>query len=490
MLRTLTLLILMMLSGPLAAQSFSFMPARNAQESELRNFVQAGNFRQALLAWPRVHQESDFGRTHNGRAMLAYLLYQNGMQHLGLELLVQRTQPNALDRKLLDLWTLEMKSSPLIQKGWVTTIAGWRSVANNEPLSLKMRNKRDIEAAFARAQRLPSNQINQKARIWWQIATLAPQSSNTALALKALHYLENSGQTAIGRDQIYSALGRVNFQRGELGEALNAYNKIPKSSPLWLESVEERAWVHLRRNDNDKALGEATTLLSPALSPLIGPESFYMANLMALKVCDYPRIFKNSENFKTRHRTRLEHLQELANTGSNKGLKDAMERFDKNGVSIESAGPTVEFLPRAVMRDATFTRAMESRRRMISDIQKAREFSSSLLNNSHVQAMVSKAQGKAQNNRQTALRRIRVLASQELDEYRDVLNKMHVVEAEVIQRLHVDESLKGKRDKIAKVKDEGEVLIFPYSSDEVWFDELDSYKARVKDCPTLKGASL
>ena len=35
-----------------------------------------------------------------------------------------------------------------------------------------------------------------------------------------------------------------------------------------------------------------------------------------------------------------------------------------------------------------------------------------------------------------------------------------------------------------------DVLVFPYRSDEVWFDELDHYKARTKDCPTLKGAGL
>jgi hypothetical protein len=96
----------------------------------------------------------------------------------------------------------------------------------------------------------------------------------------------------------------------------------------------------------------------------------------------------------------------------------------------------------------------------------------------------------AEKLKQAAVNRIRALARQELKEYRQILNKMHIIEGEVIQRLAVDETLKGERSKLAKVEDQGDVLVFPYNSDEVWFDELDNYKARVKDCPTLKGAGL
>jgi hypothetical protein len=92
--------------------------------------------------------------------------------------------------------------------------------------------------------------------------------------------------------------------------------------------------------------------------------------------------------------------------------------------------------------------------------------------------------------KQLATQRIRVLAQGETKEYRMILNKMHILEAEVIERLHLDDNLKGQRGKLSKTDDSGDVLVFAVKGNETWIDELDNYKARVKDCPTLKGASL
>jgi hypothetical protein len=284
----------------------------------------------------------------------------------------------------------------------------------------------------------------------------------------------------------------VLYQRGEIDAALNAYVQIPKSSSLWIESVEERAWAHLRRDDFDKALGETVTLLSPALAPLVGPESYFLANLMSLKACDYPRIFKNSELFKQRQRGRIVELQELADKGVNKNLNALLDRFEKSGVSLEAAGPIIGSLPRSALRDRIFVKNLEVRKEILSEIGLAQgsELGPSLSTSSLLAKGMGSAKVRADQGRSLAQRRLRTLAALELKEYRTILNKMHIVEAEVIERLHVDDSLKGERSKLSKNEDQGDVLVFPYRSDEVWLDELDNYKARVKDCPTLKGASL
>jgi hypothetical protein len=274
---------------------------------------------------------------------------------------------------------------------------------------------------------------------------------------------------------------------------MQAFHEIPKSSNLWIESVEERAWAHLRREDFDKALGETVTLLSPAMAPLVGPESYYLANLLALKVCDYPRIFKNSELFKNRHTERLAAMQELAKSGTNKNINALLERFDQKGVSVEAAGPLVSWIPRGTFRDQRFIRFMESRRQWISEGRKAAEMAATgdvLGTSEYIQRISADAQIIADRLKQLAFQRVRTLAGAELKEYSQNINKMHIIEGEVIHRLAVDESLKGARSKLAKVEDKGDVLVFPYNSDEVWFDELDNYKARVKDCPTLKKAAL
>jgi hypothetical protein len=268
--------------------------------------------------------------------------------------------------------------------------------------------------------------------------------------------------------------------------AINTYNQIPKSSSLWVESVEERAWAHLRRDDFDKALGVVTTAMSPALAPLAGPETFFLANLMAYKACDYTRVFNNSETFKKRHHDRLQAIQELAEKGGNSSLGEVFSRFDKDGVSKESAGPLVEFIPRNLVRDGYFVRNMESRRQILSEVAKASELG---ITNTGVLKTLNAEKSLAERFKTKALARVRILAQEDLKEYRVVLNKMHIIEGEIIERLHMDDNLKGERGKLSQVKDSGDVLVFPVTN-EVWMDELDNYQARVKDCPTLKKASL
>jgi tetratricopeptide (TPR) repeat protein len=484
-------LLILTLGFALHAQAgqFDFLPSSAPAEKEFLGLMNSGNYKHALLAWNSAQRLTNFGKSANGKATLAFLMVQNGLTLSGLDLVLS-VNPKNLDPQLMKIWKTELKNSVFIQKGWMQTAGSWKSVHNNNLAPLKIKNSRDVKKAFAQAAAVPKDNANLKARIWWQIATQAPQINQVDQSLKALKLIRESGQTAIGQDQVSSAYGRVLYQKGELDAAMNAFLEVPKSSSLWIETVEERAWTSLRKDDYDKALGETITLLSPALAPLVGPESYYLANLMALKVCDYPRIFKNSEIFKKRHSERLAALQELAKTGTDKHMIGLFERFDKNGVSVESAGPLVEWMPRAAFRDSKFLRFMETRRQWMAEGKKAGEFGD-VLGSSQILARIPQdAQMIADRLKQLAFARVRTLAGEEIKEYRHNLNRMHIIEGEVIQRLAVDESLKGQRSKLAKVEDQGDVLVFPYNSDEVWFDELDNYKARVKDCPTLKGASL
>jgi hypothetical protein len=489
MLQKFAAILLLSFGLPALAGGFDFLPGNTGAEKEFRDLMNNGNFKQALMVWPTTHQASGFGDGPTGTAVYSYLLYQNGLPYFGLDMVTTRTQPGNIDSDMLKIWEKEFKASALIQKGFIPTRAGWRSVVNNEEVTLKIRNKKDIQAAFARAGRVAADQVNQRARILWQIATLAPLINETGATLTAIKQLQSSGQTVIGQDQIFSAKARVLYQKNDMQGALDAYAQIPKSSMLWIESVEERAWAHLRRDDFDKALGESTTLLSPALAPLVGPESYFLTNLLALKACDYPRIFKNSENFKQRHRNRLVELQALADTGSNKNLSAVLTKFEQKGVSLEAIGALVESVPRTAFRDQKFALYMESRKQILAELERAADLGS-LGENTSLSKTIGSTKVKADNYRKQAVRRLRTLAAAELKEYRKIINKMHIVEAEVIQRLHVDENLKGERSKLSKNEDSADLLIFPYNSDEVWFDELDNYRARVKDCPTLKGASL
>lgn len=494
MLRRVALILFSVLSVQAAAGTdFGFLPAQTGAQKELRGLVANGHFRQALMAWNGAYANTGFVKTQTAVAGWSYLLYQNNLPYLALHSLLEQTQPQKIDRRVLALWKPILLSSPYIQKGWIETRGRWRRIVDNSPIEWPMKNVKSVDRAFKQAKRLNSDQVNRQARIWWRIATMAPQFNDTYDSLTALSFLEKSKQNFIGQDQIELAKARVLYQRGRLQEALQAYDQIPKNSNLWLVSVEEKAWDYLRQSDYDKTLGQVTTLLSPVLAPLSGPEGYLVSDIMALKVCDYPRIFKTSETFKKRHHDRLKAMQELANRGTNDGLNAVLGRMDQDGVTLKAAGAQVTSIPQNALRDQSFLRDMNSRHELLSEINTAGSIiqdAQALGGGKELQASVEKARGLSNTLRRLGVLRLRELARQELGVYRNVLNKMQVIEAEVIERLHLDDNLKGVRPKLAKAKDKGDVLVFPYDPKDVWMDELDNYKAQVKDCPTYKGASL
>lgn len=450
--------------------------AYGASESDFQGLMEKSDYKGALQIWNETYGNSSFAQSDNGKATLGFLLIQNQMPLAGFDLIFA-SRPSKLSASLRKSITAEMKNSLFVQKGWVQTRGGWKKIFNNAPIHVSIRNKKDIVKAFAKANAIARTNVNAKARVWWQIATLAPQINQIGQSIKALRLLKNSGQTVIGQDLISSAFARVLYQKGDLEGAKKYFDEIPKDSSLWVEALEERAWTAFRADDYDKAVGESVTLLSPALATLAGPETFYLTNLLSLKICDYPRIFKNSELFKKRQMGHLQAIQELAKTGSNKDLELALGKIDEGGVNIQALGSHVSALPRAALRDSKFVKFMETRREWIKESR-------------NKQTAITIAAAVTEKYKKLAIDRLKILSKHELKEYRQVIDKMHIIEGEVIQRLAVDESLKGQRSKLATNDDPDDKLVFPYSNDEVWFDELDNYKARVKDCPTLKGASL
>lgn len=492
MLQRFALLTITIFSLQSFAGKFDFLQGQSGPQKEVGSLLESGNYRQAMMAWETAYRGSSFAQSNNGIATWAYLLYQNGLPFTALETLVKNSSPAKLDPSLAKLWTAELKNSLFIQKGWISVTGGWKSIVNNDYINIQIKNNADIAKAFARAGKLGADNKNEKARILWQIATQAPLINDVNSSLKALKLMRDSGQTVIGQDQLSMTQARVLYQKKDIAGALNAYNQVPKSSSLWIDSVEERAWAHLRQDDYDKAMGVITTALSPVLAPLAGPETYYLANLMAYRACDYARVFNTSELFKKRHHTRLSDIQELAQKGSNRTINQVFDRFEQSGVSQESAGSQVESMPRGLFHDRKFIQSMESRRELLGEIKKAGQLleeSKTLGANSELEKQLASATSQVERLKQEAYQRARQLAQADLKEYRVILNKMNIIEGEIIQRLHMDENLKGQRGKLSQNDDNKDALVFPVT-DEVWMDELDNYKARVKDCPTLKGASL
>ncbi|NJM09820.1 MAG: hypothetical protein HC883_02690 [Bdellovibrionaceae bacterium] len=239
MLRRAFFILTLSFSAYTNAGQFDYLPAGQAPEKEFQTLMNSGNYKHALMAWGSAHGLSSFGTSANGKATLAWLLYQNGMALSGLDMVLS-TNPKSLNAQLLQTWKTELKNSIWIQKGWMQTAGAWKALYNNDAVNIQIKSRRDIQKALAQADKLPKDNANGKARLWWKIATLGPLINEIDLSLKALKLMRESGQTVVGADQISSAYARILYQKGDLEAALKAFNEVPKSSNLWIESVEER----------------------------------------------------------------------------------------------------------------------------------------------------------------------------------------------------------------------------------------------------------
>lgn len=78
------------------------------------------------------------------------------------------------------------------------------------------------------------------------------------------------------------------------------------------------------------------------------------------------------------------------------------------------------------------------------------------------------------------------IARERLNEARETIQKLNLVEAEAIQRLYLDENGKRQSGSPPKIGRDADQLTFPMDpemeSKEVWMDEVDDYRVTVKGC--------
>lgn len=298
----------------------------------------------------------------------------------------------------------------------------------------------------------------------------------------------NENLSSVDINRVWLNKARVHFQKNEWGEALEAYNQVSKGSDYWLEAVEEKAWTYLRLNQPAKTLGQLKTLFAPIFATQVGPEPYFLAALTNLKICDYSTIFSNIELFKKNFKGRVDHIQKLAEVGSTKAAQDAVEKLARGPYHLRTIAKELPYLPRLFHRDEFVRRNIERYQAYRKEAAKASIIMAETAEGESLKKQADKVADEARND---IFMRLKYLAEAEVAEIRRIIQKLHIVEAEVIQRMYRDEKLadKKRKERGEKIVKTADVLVFPVSN-EVWLDELDSYHVRVKDCPAIGGKTL
>lgn len=450
-----------------------------------------GNYHQALVLWPALNEARNSSPTNE--ALFAYALYKDNMPLLGFDKLASIQDLNSVSKSVKNLWRNELGvNSPFWRNTNVTWNKKLSAIFPSQTASIiSAWSLRDLKSDgdFKKAQGLLRDLEGTDSGAWvkWQLALGYGLSNRTAVAVDYLQSLVNSDQRAVGQDEVLMAAARMLYQDNKLDLAMKYYDKVSKSSDYWLEAVEEKAWIYARLGNFERTLGEMKTALNPAFSSQIGPESYFLATLANLRVCDYASIFEIFKTFKERNQARIIEIQKLADTGHNQVSDQALVKLEAGVETWADLGNDLDKVPRFVNRDEALNRAISLQR--MGHQQKV-EINKLASENSYYSYFASSANQTSKNLEQAAPLRLKVLAGQDVAEMKKNLMKLQIVDAEAVHRMHVGQTyaqeIKGGAER-PKVKN---AIEFPYENNEIWLDEIDHYQATAKGCPVNKSARV
>lgn len=490
------------------------IPQSTAEQNIFFAHLNAGEMEKAIYQWGPAFRNTDFLFSDTGQALYGYLLYKNGLPIFGLETLFSVKNPKEIPQELVKLWRLAAPSESAVwQRVQIQWLPIWTEVfdANTEVAALSGRDFQIVKDSEI-LELLKAAKLGSAERKWleWQmLLKLAVQDDvEKAARVLALLLKESAGKNQPAVENKVGAKGvlqntlsltaaRLLYQKGFLSPAIEHYKKIPKSSVHWFLAQEEIAWAYLRKGEPQNSLATLKGLDAKEFEHLVGPETIFVRSLASLKVCDYTSTLSLLKEFRERFQSRWKNLEVLVQRGS--ALPDAKILL---GILEASElqhpikpGPWAVTLPRRSTEDVSLLRLALGTRDLKVEVQKSSQmFAKSIEGGSEIgfQGDIGIIKQKMEERLQTAesafFSRVREMALMEKTEIEQLLQKMHIIEAEVIQQISLAESIKKANSVVAKevsVKvgttgsEAKETLKFPFEG-ERWFDEISNYKITIR----------
>lgn len=263
-------------------------------------------------------------------------------------------------------------------------------------------------------------------------------------------------------DRVLMKEARFEFEKKNYKKSLALYESIPQTSDYWAEALEERAWAHVHLKEHDQALALVKTLFAPPVRDEIGGEPYLLSTLIHLRLCNYDEIFKVMKRFKTDIRPRFEAMQVLAKSGETEASTHMIGRSVESGkMSRMTAGSDLPNLPRLFWRDAKMQEAF---------------------------ANMTKP-GASDRFQNIVISRMRSLAQRDVKDIETVLRKLHLVEVEATGRMFAEQNLADAKKASPAIERNANTLVFPDDDNDVWLDELNSYRVNAKGCPAAATAT-
>ncbi|CAN5563351.1 hypothetical protein BH10BDE1_BH10BDE1_29220 [soil metagenome] len=479
-----------------------------AEQNIFLQFFDKGEFDKALYQWPAAFDESAFAKTPSGKALNALVLFKNGIQVSSLEMLLSIEDPKKIDEYILQKWReVAPDNAPVWASiNTATWNKAWTDVFGiGAEVRVRGRQVYTADQAELVKELIKKTQIDTRERAWlsWQLVIALAQGEDAGLAGKALAVLMKAPNNPVSQDLMTMTAARLLFQNGFLDAATKYYSRIGKSSDYWFDAQEEIAWAQIRKGEPQNAIALTKTLVAPAFASQVGPEAFFLRSLSQLKVCDYPAVVATLNEFRERFKPRATELKKLAESANTPVVARLIDRLKKGPAKLTDLGKDAALLPRFVTRDSTLLQNVLTEKALEGEAKLAGELYARSLSGgtaqvgfqARLEGFKKAVDSRAQAARSATYGRVKSLADEELIEISGMLQKLHIVEAELIQQISVaDRVISATQGRAAQQKtgttggQARDKVWFPVEG-ETWFDEYSNYKVDIKKGCAAAGKS-
>ncbi|KYG61610.1 hypothetical protein AZI86_18065 [Bdellovibrio bacteriovorus] len=464
----------------------------SAEQNIFFQFLVEKNYEKALFQWSAAFTGSAFAQTETGKALESFLNYKNGLKLTGVEGLLAIKDPEKIDNSVISLWKENLNDKdPVWGMAQVTWHPFWTQTfgvaAEMAVVLQKSYVNEEIPALTELIKKTPVDSVERNL-LQWQLVLNLGIRGDSAKAAQVLAHLMKAKNNPIDMDLMTITAGRLLYQNGFLDASLKYYEKISKKSDYWFQAQEEMAWAYMRKGEPQNAMAITKTLTYPHFKGWVGIESYLLGSFSSLKVCDYPGVLKTMKSIKTQFGDHLIALEKLTADPNQPAATNLMKLIASGPVDISKLGKDAHILPNQASRDEVLVLLVKRKQFLTKESEVAEQLYAKSLTfgnlQGHFETLKNQVQIRAQMTEGAGYQRIQELAKAELEDSKQVMQRLHIVEVEMIQQ--VDSASKflkhanGGESKKGSTGSNSKYAMSFANDKEIWFDELSNYKVDVK----------
>jgi tetratricopeptide (TPR) repeat protein len=471
---------------------YEMLPKPNSEQNIFLRYVEAGKWNQALLQYSQAFEGTAFQKSANGHALLGLLQFRSGLPITGTETLFSVSDVKDIHPEIRNEWK---QSLPANHFAWevaqIKWTPAWAAIFGPAPgiqlLTRELDAAQNIERLKALSEEAPEDSVV-KGEIDWQLLLAYSMNDQADQAGKILARLMKAKNSPVSSDLMQMTAARLLFQNGYFDSSIKLYEKVAKTSEYWTEAQEEIAWSYIRKGEPQNAMAITQSLVKPALASQVSPESYFVHSLSQLKVCNYTGVATSLDSFSKTFKSRTLDLNEVAQNSESPAITQAIDLLKQKKAHLMDLGAVGKKLPRLMTKDENLYHFAQAQKHLEDEAKAAEVLYAQSLAQTGLQAsfenLKMSTSNRAHRAKTAAVQRVQELAREEVQETKDILKKMHIIEAEVIQQAVIAEKIAKNAtavdDKNGATGAKGEdVLRFP-AENESWFDEISHYKIDVK----------